>query len=149
MHLFEAYVLSCSLHSLFVEVLTAAGVNHLLHDLLVCLVLECAGVTLLLLSLLVRCPVDSLVALEERADLLINLLLFRFAPIGRPSVALLVLGSVSRRSGDITSCGCALAQRVSPGSELRQQRMLGLNLTIPSRHARLSRASRRHQPSSA
>ena len=119
------------------EVLATAGIDHLLHDLLVSLVLECAGVALLF-SLLVCCPVDSLVALEERADLLINLILLRFAPIGRPSVDLLMLGSVSGRSGNITSSGRALAQRVSLSTKLRKQRMLRLNLTSLRWHAILS-----------
>ena len=110
--------IKCNRRSLFVEVLATAGIDHLLHDLLVSLVLECASVALLF-SLLVCCPVDSLVALEQRANLFINLLFLRLPPVGRPSVHLLMLGSVSGRSSDITSSGRALSQRVSPCTKLR------------------------------
>ena len=101
------------------EVLTAAGVNHLLHDLLICLMLECTSVPLLLLPLLVRCPVNGLIALEERADLLIHLLLFRFAPVGGLTVQFLMLGSVARWSCRITCCSSALTKRVALCTQLR------------------------------
>ena len=50
--------------SLFVEVLAAAGINHLLHDLLIGLMLE-LWLVAALLSLLVRCLVYFPVALEK------------------------------------------------------------------------------------
>ena len=71
--------------SVFVKILSAASVYHLLHDKLVCLGLILAIVALLY-ALLVGSHINGTVALKQVANLLIHLLLLSLAPVWLISV---------------------------------------------------------------